>query len=135
MKKLLSVLVISATVLFSCSKEAKLNRKIDGEWNVTTVDGVSLSSYSGYESMVFNFEKDKKGKGNVTITTSGTDGENQLQSINYTGTYTLNEDTKINTILNMSSQTDTIGFVVSEYDKKNLKLVDDFGQTYELEKK
>ena len=55
MKKLLSALVISATVLFSCSKEAKLSRKIDGEWNVTTIDSEPLVS----ESIVFKFEKDK----------------------------------------------------------------------------
>jgi len=94
------------------SKEAKLNRKIDGEWNVTTVDGNPVSASTGYESIVFQFEKDKKGKGNVTLTASSASTA-QLPSFVYTGTYTLNEDTKINTILTMSSQTDTVGFVVS----------------------
>jgi len=130
MKKLLSALVISATVLFSCSKEAKLNRKIDGEWNVTTIDSEPLVS----ESIVFKFEKDKKGEGNVLITETGTTS-NQAGSTTYTGTYTLNEDTEINTILTSDGGTQSLKFIVSEYDNNTMKLVDEDASIYELEKK
>jgi hypothetical protein len=125
MKKLLSALVISATVLFSCSKEAKLNRKLDGEWNVTLMDNEAVASD---EAMTFKFEKEKNGKGTITLTDA-------YSGFSFAGTYELNKDEVINAVFSFLGDEETWNFVVTEYSKDKLKLVDDEATTYELVKK
>lgn len=125
MKKLLSALVICATVLFSCSKEAKLNRKLDGEWNVTLMDNEAVASD---EAMTFKFEKEKNGKGTITLTDA-------YSGFSFAGTYELNKDEVINAVFSFLGDEETWNFVVTEYSKDKLKLVDDEATTYELVKK
>lgn len=118
MKKVLLSIFVIAVFAVSCSKENKLNRRLDGEWNVTTLGGTALPSGS---SMTFKFEKDKKGKGSYTsVFSDGTTTETT------TGTYDLEEDTKIYTT-DSDGEKDTL--VVVSYDKTSLKLTDVAGTT------
>jgi hypothetical protein len=116
MKKILSVLVVVAIVVASCSKEKKLNKKLDGEWTVVTFDGVAPTSGT---SIMIKFEKDKK-EGKYTLTQtdpSGTDTQ--------TGTYVLIEDEKI--VMTETGTTDKDTSVVKDYSKTDLTLTDTDG--------
>lgn len=89
MKKMLFVmLAVVAVVAASCSKEAKLNKTLDGTWNVTKIDGAALPTGM---SMKITFVKGKKGVGTYTSVTTipgfGTDTQ--------TGSYELEDDTKL----------------------------------------
>jgi hypothetical protein len=72
MKKSLFILlfILVSLTFSSCSKDASINRKIDGEWNTVTIDGDPLDD-AGW---VFKFNKDKKSSGlgsmNHTVGTS-----------------------------------------------------------------
>ena len=51
MKKMLFALVGSALLLTACSKENKLNKVLDGEWNVTEYDGQAVAA--GVQTLKF----------------------------------------------------------------------------------
>ncbi len=135
MKKVLSIVAIAMLfIATSCSKEAKLNRKLDGEWNVTTVDGVALDASA---TLTFKFEKDKKGNGKVTTTSTDTDIDYQGQTeyFSQTGTYTLTKDEVITmTFVDSESSGVTAAVTVTDYDKSNMTFTVD-GYTYVLKKK
>jgi len=63
MKKIL-FLAVAILALVSCSKESRLNKKIDGTWDIVSVNG-QLPSSIGL-TMTIEFTKDKKGKGAFT---------------------------------------------------------------------
>ena len=88
MKKIL-FLSVAILALVSCSKESRLNKKIDGTWDIVSVNGLMPSSI-GLTSMTIEFTKDNKGKG--AFTTKMTEGTLSESS---TGTYVLTDDTKI----------------------------------------
>jgi hypothetical protein len=87
MKKIL-FLAVAILALVSCSKESRLNKKIDGTWDIVSVNG-QLPSSIGL-TMTIEFTKDKKGKG--AFTSKITEGSFSESS---TGTYVLTDDTKI----------------------------------------
>ncbi|MEY5001144.1 MAG: hypothetical protein RLZZ211_1180 [Bacteroidota bacterium] len=64
-KSVLILLAIIVSITFSCSKDAKINRQIEGEWNVVTLAGDPVPVG---ESYVFKFNKDKKLSGDGTLT-------------------------------------------------------------------
>ncbi len=76
-----SIILLSLiVVLFSCRPETMLNKKLDGEWTLTTIDGQPiLNDYS--QSLKFN---KKKAGGDATITTIENGNTETL-----TGTYSL----------------------------------------------
>lgn len=113
MKKLLFALMAVAFMASSCSKEAKLNKKLDGTWNVTKMNGGALPSGS---SIKMTFSKEKKGKGDYTVVSTFP----PLPAFTETGTYTLEEDTRIYTTATGASTADTM--VVASYSKTDLKL-------------
>lgn len=88
MKKIL-FLAVAILALVSCSKESRLNKKIDGTWDIVSING-QLPSSIGLTSMTIEFTKDNKGKG--AFTTKMTEGSFSESS---TGTYVLTDDTKI----------------------------------------
>lgn len=123
MKKVVSAIFAIVILLSSCSKEKKLNKKLDGEWNITSYDGVSLASG---ETEVISFDKDKK-EGSYTWTytdASGSDVE--------TGTYTLTDDKAI-TFKSTSLGVDYPA-TIEEYSKTKLKLTV-LGEVIEATKK
>lgn len=91
MKKLMMIMVAATMLLASCSKESRLNRKLDGTWNLTsyTVNGFNVPLTGVSMSVVF--VKDKKGVGSYTLTYTFTGLGSQVE----TGTYSLTDDTKI----------------------------------------
>ncbi len=133
MKKFLFLSVaILALVLGSCSKEAKLNRKIDGKWDIVTFAGISPASL-GITSFTIEFTKDKKGKGAYTSTSTSSTGTDSS-----TGTYVLTDDTKITMTENASANNSTPtpdAMTVTDYSKTDLTLTDASGKAIVLKKK
>jgi hypothetical protein len=125
MKKLLFVAITAVAIAFaSCSKEAKLNRAIDGVWNVTKIDGTAIPA--GF-SLTVEFSKEKKGKG--TYKTTSTFGS---ASDTDEGTYTLEGDTRI-ILADKSGDKDTLNVVT--YTKKAIQFKDNGGTIIDAEKK
>lgn len=132
MKKFLFLSVaILAFVLGSCSKEAKLNRKLDGKWDVVTFSGLTPASV-GLTAFTIEFTKDKKGKG--AYTTTMTEGSVSETS---TGTYELTDDTKIT-----MTETPTAGSTstpdvstITNYSKTDLTLTTSDNTVIVLKKK
>jgi hypothetical protein len=132
MKKVLS-LIVAITMLFaSCSKERKLNKKLDGKWEVETIatDGVAISPSLFGGSIVFEFSKDKRDTGDVTIRfTDGTDTQTR------SGSYKLTKDEKVTITLDNESEE----FIVQDYSKDEMTMdqTDESGEkiTYNLKKK
>jgi uncharacterized protein (TIGR03066 family) len=125
MKKGLVLMMLAVVfVMASCSKESKLNRKLDGKWNLTKVDGNALPS--GYTSSI-TFTKDKKvGTYSASFTFAGLSGTD-------TGTYTLEGDTKITMTSNATGSTATTS-TITEYSKTTLIITDADGDTAEYTK-
>ena len=92
MKKLLSLLIAASLIFTSCSKERKLNKKLDGKWDgIMVSNGFYASKLSDLNiSISFEFSKDKKNNGDVLITYTDDTGTTLLQ-----GTYKLSKDEKI----------------------------------------
>lgn len=121
-KAVIMMLAIAATLITSCSKDAKINRRIDGEWQVKTIGGEPLGTG---ESYVFKFNKDKKltGDGTFTMTDSlGTDATTFSYSV---------ADQKITVISNGESGV----FSVSKYEKDNIELIDSDNFVWDLDPK
>ena len=117
MKKILFAMFAVAIMFASCSKESKLNRKLDGSWNLVTYDGAALATG---ESEVVKFDKDKKGKGTLTYTATGSG-----LSVSFTGTYELDKDEKITiTITGSTANVET----VVDYSKTDLTIKDTAGK-------
>ena len=125
MKNAILTLFGVAVLFASCSKERKLNKRLDGEWNVTMVDGNAVNSPM---SFVLKFEKDKKGKGKMTSTFfDGTTTE--VENYNYE----LDEDNKLYTFETSGAASDTLN--VAEYSKTKLKLIGTDNYVIEATKK
>lgn len=127
MKKILFTLVVAVAVMFtSCSKEYTLNSHLNGEWELTSVDGTAISGYT----MTIKFEKDGSDKG--TYTSTATWGTMPAQTDS--GTYVLEEDTKITMTDSDAGSTADSSTVVS-HSKTELVLTDADGHKYVLKKK
>lgn len=122
MKKSLFILIaIVATLIASCSKDAKINRRIDGEWKVVSIGGVLASD----EIFTFKFNKDKKkdGDGIVTLTDS-------FETESAPFTYTVSSG-KITLTYNGYAEILT----VNVYEKEKLELIDLDNDVWVLEPK
>lgn len=114
MKKVLFALVAVAMIAASCSKESKLNRKLDGTWNVQSFGGVALAAG---QSMSITFSKEKKGKGTYSMTQTFP----PLPAYTDGGTYTLVEDKTMYMLSSTAGSTqDTL--TVTAYSKTDLTL-------------
>lgn len=117
--------MVAFTMLFAaCSKEAKLNKKLDGEWEVTSYNGAALSG----ESIVLAFEKDKK---EGTYTQTYTVGS---VSTKVTGTYTLTGDETI-TLTPSTSGAEVEVLTVTSYSKTEMTVKNSDGYVIILKKK
>lgn len=111
-------MVAATLVLASCSKESKLNRKLDGSWNVVSysVDGVDQSMTN--VTMVMSFTKDKKGVGTYTNTLTVLSVP-QVE----TGSYVLTEDATITeNKITPGTGSSTSVYTVTDYSKSDLTL-------------
>lgn len=113
MKKLLFIAIISVVALASCSKERKLNRKLDGTWMVTSYDGQAMGSG---ESITITFDKDEKDNGKYTMT-SVYSGFTYTES----GTYQLTKDDMIT----LTSGNDSDIMTVTDYSKTDMTVTSD----------
>ena len=125
MKKVLFLtLSVLTLAIISCSKENKVNRKIDGNWSVKTINDVAPGNgdISGFE-----FVKEKSGKGRFYIyTTDGFGGA---------GTYDLEKDDKLIAYIGQD-KLDTFQFAIKDYSNKALTLEwTSEESTFKLEKK
>jgi hypothetical protein len=121
-KSLFILLAVVATFIASCSKDAKINRRIDGEWKVVSVGGAALASD---ESYTFKFNKDKKVDGDGTITYTDTFGTDVTAF-----TYSVSSE-KIT--MTYSGFADIL--TVSKYEKTKLELIDIDNNVWVLEPK
>jgi hypothetical protein len=121
-KSLFILLAVVATFVASCSKDAKINRRIDGEWKVVSIGGASLAADETY---TFKFNKDKKldGDGTITYTSSlGTD----VTAFTYT---------VATAKITMSYSGFAEILTVSKYERKKIELIDSSGDIWVLDPK
>src|SRR5687767_3317300 len=84
MKKLIiSALLSSVLFLFSCSKEKKINKDIQGTWKATVWDGKSVDPNTTY---TISFAKTGKveGTGNIVVSTTSVITFSVTQPFKYT---------------------------------------------------
>jgi hypothetical protein len=116
MKKVLfALLAVTVLVASSCSKERKINKRLDGTWSATTLDNEALTST---ESVDFTFTKDENDNGTGSMSIK--DGEFSFAA---TFSYTLVED-KLDMIVDFFGEKDTLMYTVTKYDKTDLELTD-----------
>ena len=121
-KGLLVLLVAVLAVVSSCSKDAKINRRLDGEWTVATIGGVAPEAT---ESYVMKFIKEDKLTGNGTFTYT-------VMSQSYTDAFTYSVlDQKITLILDGTAEI----FSVTKYEKDRMEMVDTDGDLWVLDPK
>jgi len=121
-KGLLVLLVAVLAVVSSCSKDAKINRRLDGEWTVATIGGVAPEAT---ESYVMKFIKEDKLTGNGTFTYT-------FMSQSYTDAFTYSLlDQKITLILDGTAEI----FSVTKYEKDRMEMVDTDGDLWVLDPK
>lgn len=121
-KSLFILLAVVAAFVASCSKDAKINRRIDGEWKVVTIAGASIPSD---ESYTWKFSKDKKLTGDGTYTEVDPSGTYSTPF-----TYTVGSE-KITLIIDGFSEI----FSVNKYEKTKLELIDSSGDVWVLDPK
>ncbi len=127
MKKLLFALIAFATLsLSSCSKETRINNKLDGSWNITQYSNNAVPSGS---TLTMNFDKGKKGAGTGSLVGTGF-----LVFANSTFTYQLTDD-KLVTITGTGSTASSETYTVTEYSSKNVTLTEADGTITKLEAK
>jgi hypothetical protein len=128
MKKIIFFSISVITILLtSCSKETKLNRKIDGDWLLIEMNDQKVTDQ---EELIYSFEKDRKGKGNVQSKNTNEDGI----ITTYNGTYTLIEDTKIIMTFNYNGLLESQSYLILKATHSKLKLADSEGVVIELRK-
>ena len=114
MKKILFAVLAVTFIAASCSKESKLNRRLDGTWNVLTFGGVALPTGA---TMTLAFDKDKKGKGTYTMTQTMPPSPAMTDA----GTYDLNKDEIMYLLSSTAGSTqDTMN--VTSYSKTEMTL-------------
>lgn len=127
MKKIMALMLAVTLVFASCSKERKLNRKLDGEWTLSTIDGVPPSN----PTATISFNKDKK-EGTYNFILSYKSGISVIIS----GNYSLTKDETITLTPTDLTNFDVAVFTVTAYDKTDLTLTEKKdGEVWKLKKK
>ena len=131
MKKLMFLFVaVAALSLASCSKDAKINKRLDGEWKVVSYDGEAPESG---ESETFSFKKTEKLTGTGTYSYSSTSGGSSA-SISFPFTYAIGDE-KITLTINFGSDSDTEIMDVITYEKDKMEFKYSVGKINVLEQK
>lgn len=121
-RNLFILLAVFATVAFSCSKDAKINRRIDGEWKVVSLGGFAIPVD---ESIIFKFIKEDKLAGDGTLTEISSSGTYATPF-----TYVVGSE-KITIVIDGTSEI----LSVLTYDKDKLELIDSDSDVWVLDPK
>lgn len=121
-KGLLMLLIAVLAVASSCSKDAKINKRLDGEWKVVTIGGIAPEIDESY-TLKFNKEDKLTGNGTFTYTFMG-------QSFTDAFTYSV-LDQKITLILDGTAEI----WSVTKYEKDRMEMVDTDGDVWVLDPK
>ncbi len=123
MKKGLFILLVAfLAVTASCSKDAKINRRLDGEWKVVSLAGLAPEAN---ESYTFKFIKEDKLTGNGTLTYT-------FLSQSFVDAFTYSVlDQKITLIVDGTAEI----LSVTKYEKDKMELVDSSGDVWILDPK
>ena len=121
-KGLLILLVAVLAVASSCSKDAKINKRLDGEWKVVTIGGIAPEVG---ESYTLKFIKEDKLTGNGTLTYA-------FLGQSFTDAFTYSVlDQKITLILDGTAEI----WSVTKYEKDGMEMVDSDGDVWVLDPK
>lgn len=113
-----SLLVI---VLAACRKDNVISRKIDGTWNVEMLYGTVPNAS---DEVTFTFHNHRDGEGNGVMT---------IKSGNTSSTFGLSYFVK-NNKLTLIIEEDPVVFSIASRTRKELKLVDSYGDVTLLRK-
>lgn len=81
-------LFVLILLVVGCSKDPKINRRLDGgTWNLKSSDGQTLPT-ANIETRTYNFKKTERKAGTVTIDTETPFGN----AYRFTGSYVLSDD-------------------------------------------
>lgn len=123
MKKLIFALIAVATLsLASCSKETRINNKLDGSWNVTQWENIAMPAGS---SLTYEFNKGKKGAGSGKASGTG-----YFVLTSYDFSYQISDDK-----LEILHGTTKDSYTVTEYSSNNVTLTKSTGTVTKLEAK
>ena len=127
MKSLYVFLFIVIAV--SCSKQARINRKLDGSWTLVSIDGTVLPANNiSYRQYVFARTGNKTGTVNIQTETV-TNG-----NYHFHGTYTINNKGQLNMDLeDMYSNPVELNYEVTSFSNKEIVMVDAGGGVNVLE--
>ena len=113
------MMVLMATTLLvaSCSKENKVNKKLDGTWNIVSYsEGGETMTITSPMVITMEFEKDTKDNGTYKMTQS----EGAI-SYSENGTYTLTSDETL-TLLSGEVGSTSDAFNITSYSKTDLTI-------------
>lgn len=118
-----SILTILTALFFitACSKDQRINRKIDGDWKATVFMGTNLDPD---EEIRFTFNKDSKGEGTGTMVYSDWNTKDV-----YGVEYFIKND-----YLTMIIDQDAVVFTINDITRKKITLTDNYGDATILEK-
>jgi hypothetical protein len=126
MKKLNLLFTLSISLLLiSCFKEARLNNKIEGTWNIITYSGAPLPAGT---SMTTTYSKGTNGSGNYIIKLD-INGDSTSEF----GSYQLEKDHKI-TYTPSGQGNAPYSFLIEKHSKSKLILLNENGVKTELRK-
>ncbi len=121
MKNLIFALVAVLTIgLTSCSKDRRINNKLDGSWKVTVYENVVMPSGS---SLNLTFSKGSKGSG-----TGSSVGTGYFILSNFTFIYNIDNEK-----LTLTSSSSADVYTVSEYSSKEVTLLTPEGKKIVME--
>ncbi len=121
----LSILVVVLLMTTACSKEVRINRKLEGSWLLQSVNGADLPSESGITYRKYSFSPDEKENGEVSIRTETWNGGDY----SFYGNYVLSGKNKLDLELrDQSGYPLTIRYEVKSFSKKAIILIDPSGQ-------
>lgn len=121
-KGLFIMLAFVAVIMVSCSKDAKINRRIDGEWRVMSIGGYPLEND---ETIVFTFDKERKTTGDGTLSWTNEFGT-EVSAFTYSVS-----DQKITMTLDGTTEVLT----VTKYERDDLQFSDSDNDLWVLEPK
>jgi hypothetical protein len=121
-KGLIMFMAVIFIAVTSCSKDAKINRRIDGDWKVVSIGSEVLTSEY---ALTMSFKKDEKKNGSGTFTETY-DGINESTAFTYNVA-----DEKISLIVDGYAEILT----VKTYEKDKLELIDSYNDVWVLDPK